>query len=636
METLFADQPLYLPSGAVFLGPQGWFAARVGDLYTLEDPDHKIHMALTEVEEEDAASAARHAWRLFRPGFSRDLLSIEPLSDTDGWDKKFFLLYETMDSERRVVTARARLKDGRWYISLLDGDAATVDQRASQVRLVSFSFRAVGIEAESFMGKRAEPLSPEEWDAFAAFIEEARELSAVPGAAVAVVQGGAVVFERGFGVTRLGGDEKVTPRTLFAIGSVSKQLTTLMMARLVERGLFKWETKAIKLMPDFCLGDDKTTKRLTMRHTVSASTGLPRDDMGFYFRPRATTPEAVLRAMAYQQPTTAFGEVFQYSNLMVAAGGYIAAHASHPPMTLGEAYDLAMKEEVFVPLGMHDTTFDLRTAFGMPSAVPHATDLWGRVRPIPSSMENALLQPERPAGGVWSNLRDLGKVLWMELALGEAPGGGPYLPPKTLLARRAAQVKIDDRSHYALGLVVGMECDVPVVSHDGGTVGFVAHLFFLPEQGVGAVVLTNAATEEACFFFEAAHRRLLEVWFEGRPKALSDLRDGLAAKARRVMEEAARVEPRPDRDWVQGLSGAYVNQDLGRVVVREAEEGGILEAAQWEASFGRKLEKDGVVKLVVTTPPATGFEFQVGEKDGRPFLILELPQQRYVFEKVSV
>jgi hypothetical protein len=79
------------------------------------------------------------------------------------------------------------------------------------------------------------------------------------------------------------------------------------------------------------------------------------------------------------------------------------------------------------------------------------------------------------------------------------------------------------------------------------------------------------------------------------------------------MEEAARVEPRPDRDWVQGLSGAYVNQDLGRVVVREAEEGGILEAAQWEASFGRKLEKDGVVKLVVTTRRPRGSSSRWGE-----------------------
>ena len=68
-----------------------------------------------------------------------------------------------------------------------------------------------------------------------AFAEEARSLTRVPGVALAVVQDGKVVLEKGLGVRELGKNEPVTPETLFMIGSMTKPLTSLMMARLVDR-----------------------------------------------------------------------------------------------------------------------------------------------------------------------------------------------------------------------------------------------------------------------------------------------------------------------------------------------------------------------------------------------------------------
>jgi CubicO group peptidase (beta-lactamase class C family) len=58
----------------------------------------------------------------------------------------------------------------------------------------------------------------------------------VPGAAVAVVQNGEVVYQQGFGIREQGGSELVTPETLMMIGSITKPMTATMAATVVDDG----------------------------------------------------------------------------------------------------------------------------------------------------------------------------------------------------------------------------------------------------------------------------------------------------------------------------------------------------------------------------------------------------------------
>lgn len=71
------------------------------------------------------------------------------------------------------------------------------------------------------------------FDAFAAkFMADWK----VPGMAISVVEGGRVVFAQGFGMRDVGQSLKVTPHTLFAIGSFSKALTATDIGILVDEG----------------------------------------------------------------------------------------------------------------------------------------------------------------------------------------------------------------------------------------------------------------------------------------------------------------------------------------------------------------------------------------------------------------
>ena len=70
-----------------------------------------------------------------------------------------------------------------------------------------------------------------------AYVAGALERFGVPGAAVAVVQGGALRLARGFGVTELGGGGRpVGPDTRFIIGSMPKSMTALLVGTLVDEG----------------------------------------------------------------------------------------------------------------------------------------------------------------------------------------------------------------------------------------------------------------------------------------------------------------------------------------------------------------------------------------------------------------
>src|SRR5262249_38247388 len=152
-----------------------------------------------------------------------------------------------------------------------------------------------------------------------------------------------------FGVRELGKPEPVTPNTRFAIASLTKPLTTLMVAALVSEGKIAWETRVVDLYPSFALGDAELTKKLTVRHMLCQCTGVPYDNLGPHVDYAGVTPEKMIERMKALSPTAPLRDKFLYSNPMAAAGGYIAAHAYDPRAPLAVAYEKALRDKVLVP-----------------------------------------------------------------------------------------------------------------------------------------------------------------------------------------------------------------------------------------------------------------------------------------------
>jgi CubicO group peptidase (beta-lactamase class C family) len=138
------------------------------------------------------------------------------------------------------------------------------------------------------------PLAGARLAEFESYVGSMLEKTGVPGAAVAVVQGGEVVYQQGFGVRALGGDAPVTPDTLMMVGSVTKPMTATMAATLVDNGKLAWDTLVVDLLPAFAVADPDLTRRLTVRDAFCACTGLPERDPELIFNAGSLTPERLV------------------------------------------------------------------------------------------------------------------------------------------------------------------------------------------------------------------------------------------------------------------------------------------------------------------------------------------------------
>jgi CubicO group peptidase (beta-lactamase class C family) len=121
------------------------------------------------------------------------------------------------------------------------------------------------------------PVSDEMLAQFEALVQSEMAYQHIPGAAVAVIQDGAVIYSQGFGVRSVATGEPFTPQTQFRIGSTTKSMTSLMIAQLVDEGVLDWETPVVEIYPDFQTSDPDLTAALTVRDLMSMGTGLEPD-----------------------------------------------------------------------------------------------------------------------------------------------------------------------------------------------------------------------------------------------------------------------------------------------------------------------------------------------------------------------
>ena len=626
-EVLAADTPRTTVEGNTFIAPAGWRVEVRGPATILSPPEGGSHIALVDIRAEDADAAVAAAWAAYRPDAKWPLKVTHDFPDKDGWSDIRDYNYQTSPNEKRDVGASARRANDTWTVVIYDMEQAVGEKRGGQVALIFSRLLPKGYTRESFAGKTGHPLDAKRIAALSAFVEEGLRTLRVPGAAVGLVQDGKVVFAGGFGQRQLGAPGPPDADTLFIVASNTKALTTLMLGKLLDEGKLTWETKATSLLPSFRLGDAETTDRVLVKHLICACTGLPRQDFEWLFEFESVTPEGALKTLATMQPTTKFGEMFQYSNPLAAAAGYIGGHVAFPRLALGAAYDQAMATRVFGPLGMGASTFDFARAMAGNHAAAHAPDVDGTPAPAVMALNYSVI-PVRPAGGLWSSVHDMLKYVQMELDEGALPDGTRYLSKETLLARRAPQVSIGQDTTYGMGLIVDTKYGIPVVHHGGDLVGYHSDMIWLPEHNVGAVVLTNG--DPGWTLRSVFRRKLLEVLFDGRPEADADL----AAQGKSFYEQLAAdrklLQVPADAAQVAKLAPRYANQALGGIAVRRDGPTTVFDFGEWQSAMATRKNPDGTISFITIAPGITGFEFVVGSGP-TPTLIVRDAQHEYVF-----
>ena len=301
-------------------------------------------------------------------------------------------------------------------------------------------------------------------------------------------------------------------------------------------------------------------------------------------------------------------------------------------MDLGGAYDKAMQTKIFDPLGMKATTFDYARALAGNHASPHGDDVDGKPQVAKIAFDYSIY-PARPAGGVWTSAHDLARYVQDELNLGKLQDGQQLVSQENLLMRRKPQIMLGEDSWYGMGLIVDRKYGIPVVSHGGSMAGYKSDFFFLPEYGVGAVLLTNADTGGR--LNRPFGRRLLEVLFDGKPEATGDLASAAAAYKADLAKERERLVVPADRSLVNRLAQHYTSKELGPLDVIRAGDGTTFDFGEWKSAVASRKNDDGTISMITIDPTNSGFEFVVGEKAGKRILTLRDAQHEYIFNETD-
>lgn len=629
---LTADTPQKTSSGASFTAPQAWSVTTAPGQVVLTPPEADGRMVFVDVPQAaDASDAVAKAWQAYRPGFSRPVRLTTPRPARNGWDERSLVDYETSPNERLAIQALALRAGSTWTVMLMDLSEATAGKRGAAANLAIQSLRPAGYARETFAGRQAHPLDAARIAQMRAFVETSMAELGIPGAAFALYDQGRIVYEGGVGVREVGKPEPVDAHTLFMVASNTKGMATLLLAQLVDEGKLRWDQPVTEVYPAFKLGSEATTRQVLVKHLVCACTGLPRKDLEWLFNtPPGTSASTTFTQLAATEPTSGFGEVYQYNNLMASAAGYVGGHLVHPDLELGAAFDTAMQDKIFNPLGMKDTTFDSARAQRMNHARPHGDGLSDQ--PQAATMDlNYAVWPYRPAGGAWSSAHDMILYVENELRQGALANGGRIVSAENLLARRTASVPTGEDAFYGMGLQTTQTWGVPVVHHGGSLGGYKSDIMLLPEAGVGAVILTNA--DNGQMLLRPFMRRLVEVLYDGKPEAAADVA-GAALRTRTAMAEfRSRLSTPPAAAPTAALAQTYSNPDLGNLTVRREGADVIFQLVTLSARVASYANDDGTVSFITIDPTNEGLEFVVADKDGKRALITRDSQHEYVFSE---
>lgn len=624
-----ADMPQTAPFGPTFNAPKAWSIDAQKSRVTLAAPEGNLHLVIVNAgAAPDAAAAMKKAWEQYRPGEKHKLKVTAPAAAREGWDQETLFEYETSPNEHLVIQAMAFRKDSAWTVLIIDGSESTMEKREAGAVLTMQSLRPSGYKRESFAGLTPHPLDAARIATLRDFVAEGMKKLRVPGVGLALIDHGKVVYEGGEGVRELGKPEPVDAHTLFMIASNTKGLTTLLLAKLVDEGKLGWNQPVTQVYPDFHLGSTDTTKQVLIRHLICACTGVPRRDLEWLFNTAPDTPATdTFKQLADTEPTSKFGEVFQYSNLMASAAGYIAGHITHPDMELGAAYDAAMQANIFGPLGMQQTTFNYAQALAGDHATPHSDTIDGK-QVIASMAVNYTIIPFRPAGAAWSSVDDMAKYVQDELTPGLLPNGTQFISAKNVLQRRAPSVALGEDASYGMGLMTDHKYGVTVVHHGGDMIGFHSDWFAITDAGVGAVILTNGDNGYA--LRGPFGRRLLEVLYDGKPDAEKELDANAAQIDAEIAKERPYLHYPADAALAGKLAAHYTNASLGTIkVIRD---GGrvYFDFGSWKSEVASRKNDDGSISFVTTDPGNAGFAFVV-KNAGKRGLEIRDGQHAYTY-----
>ncbi len=412
-----------------------------------------------------------------------------------------------------------------------------------------------------------------DWRAdIAAFAQRAVTAGLTPGVSVAVAAEDWVIYAEGFGMADVGHGRAVTGDSPFYIASTTKSLTATAAAVAAHEKKLDFSRPMLRYLPAAKLHADVPRERITVHHLAALTHGL--NGNGPVVLRTAYTGEftdaQLLDLLRLHEPAGEFGS-FNYNNLGFNLLGMVLASIYK------SSWKDVVRQLVLDPIGMTATTANVSDVPLDRIALPHdvTVDGW---QTVPVGKEDSNMHA---AGGHFASARDLARYLAAHITNGIVEGKR-VLPAEALQLTHQQQVSQKRRfgrylrHGWGYGWDIGTSDGDTLLHRFGGFGGYRSHLSFMPQHGVGVVVLVNGsgpASDAADVIADFVYDRVLS---RTNRIALHNARlDSLSTRARalrstdlpeHLAERRARLKPLPHP--LADYAGIYESPALGRMVWR--------------------------------------------------------------------
>jgi len=293
------------------------------------------------------------------------------------------------------------------------------------------------------------------------------------GVSVGVMENGKVILAKGYGVRDIASKAAVTPSTMFAIGSVTKQFTCSAMLMLAEQHKLSLKDPVSKYFPNLTRANDITLIDLG-GHLSGYRDYYPLDFVDQEMQ-KPQTVDAIITEYATRPLDFEPRSRYSYSNTGFLILGRVIEKVS------GQPFGSVLSTRIFQPLNLSRTAYEPKMS-GADMARGYTS--FALADPFPADPEAAGWAG--PAGAIWSTPTDL--LAWDRSLLDRK-----LLSDSSYKVLTTPQRLTDGRSSgYGCGEGVNDRGLGVVLSHGGAVSGFVAQNTVIPSTRSAVVVLSNS------------------------------------------------------------------------------------------------------------------------------------------------
>jgi CubicO group peptidase (beta-lactamase class C family) len=340
------------------------------------------------------------------------------------------------------------------------------------------------------------------------YIPERLEQLKLPGCTIALIEDGQTASIKNYGLADIETGKPIKEDTLFQIASISKSVTAWGIMKLVEAGKLDLDAPISRYLsrwqlPPSEFDNEAVTPRLLLMHfagtSLSGCGGTPYDQTWYtaedilFGRTPSLDEGQVKYARKWDMDPSQYGQPvrlihepdtkFEYSG-----GGFTILELIIEEIS-GQSFTEFMNDSILHPLGMHESSFEIRESQLERVATPYSDTL----EPIPLYRVNG-----KAAGGMYSNIEELARFACAEMEgpAGEAPGRGVLTPASVAEMHRPdryAETQMDMVFNTGLGHYVLDIGNIRAIQHTGGNPGWRTVYTVVPEKKLGFVCLINSA-----------------------------------------------------------------------------------------------------------------------------------------------